>query len=173
MLKDNFVELSHADQAWHFRYMHKALELAQRALAAGEVPVGALVVQDNRIIGRGFNQSICRADPTAHAEIIALRQAAKKIGNYRLTSAIVYCTLEPCAMCAGALVQARVQLLVYGARDPKAGAVESQLNLLAAPFLNHRLIIISGFMEQESSLLLKNFWQAPPKLRPRSTPQTR
>jgi tRNA(adenine34) deaminase len=119
-----------------------------------------VVVLEDQIIGRGRNQSIRLSDPTAHAEIVALRQAARKVGNYRLTSAIVYCTLEPCAMCAGALVQARVRLLVYGARDPKAGAVESQLGLLAAPFLNHRLSIVSGVMEQESGLLLKSFFKA-------------
>jgi tRNA(adenine34) deaminase len=144
----------------HLAYMSKAMDQARRALVADEIPVGAVVVLEDQIIGRGRNQSIGLSDPTAHAEIVALRQAARKVGNYRLTSAIVYCTLEPCAMCAGALVQARVRLLVYGARDPKAGAVESQLRLLAAPFLNHRLSIVSGVMEQESGLLLKSFFKA-------------
>jgi tRNA(adenine34) deaminase len=144
----------------HLAYMGKAMDQARRALVADEIPVGAVVVLEDEIIGRGRNQSIGLSDPTAHAEIVALRQAARKVGNYRLTSAIVYCTLEPCAMCAGALVQARVRLLVYGARDPKAGAVESQLRLLAAPFLNHRLSIVSGVMAQESGLLLKNFFKA-------------
>jgi tRNA(adenine34) deaminase len=144
----------------HLAYMSKAMDQARRALVADEIPVGAVVVLEDEIIGRGRNQSIGLSDPTAHAEIVALRQAARKVGNYRLTSAIVYCTLEPCAMCAGALVQARVRLLVYGAKDPKAGAVESQLRLLAAPFLNHRLSIVSGVMEQESGLLLKSFFKA-------------
>jgi len=144
----------------HLAYMSKAMDQARRALVADEIPVGAVVVLEDEIIGRGRNQSIGLSDPTAHAEIVALRQAARKVGNYRLTSAIVYCTLEPCAMCAGALVQARVRLLVYGARDPKAGAVESQLRLLAAPFLNYRLSIVSGVMEQESGLLLKSFFKA-------------
>ena len=144
----------------HLAYMSKAMDQARRALVADEIPVGAVVVLEDEIIGRGRNQSIDLTDPTAHAEIVALRQAARKVGNYRLTSAIVYCTLEPCAMCAGALVQARVRLLVYGAKDPKAGAVESQLRLLAAPFLNHRLSIVSGVMEQESGLLLKSFFKA-------------
>jgi tRNA(adenine34) deaminase len=144
----------------HLAYMSKAMDQARRALVADEIPVGAVVVLEDQIIGRGRNQSIRLSDPTAHAEIVALRQAARKVGNYRLTSAIVYCTLEPCAMCAGALVQARVRLLVYGARDPKAGAVESQLRLLAAPFLNYRLSIVSGVMEQESGLLLKSFFKA-------------
>ena len=126
-----------AEEERHLAYMRKAMAQARRALAADEVPAGALVVMEDRIIGRGCNQSICRSDPTAHAEMLALRQAARTVGNYRLTSATVYCTLEPCAMCAGALVQARVRLLVYGAKDPKAGAVHSQLNLLAAQFHNH------------------------------------
>jgi tRNA(adenine34) deaminase len=143
----------------HFVHMRKAMDQARRALAAGEVPVGAVVVLEDKIVGRGFNRSIGRSDPTAHAEIVALRQAARKIGNYRLTSATVYCTLEPCSMCAGALVQARVRLLVYGARDPKAGAVESQLKVLESSFLNHRVSILSGVMEQESSQLLKNFFK--------------
>jgi tRNA(adenine34) deaminase len=144
----------------HLAYMRKAMALARRALAADEVPVGALVVLEDRIIGRGCNQSICRSDPTAHAEMLALRRAARKVGNYRLTSATVYCTLEPCAMCAGALVQARVRLLVYGARDPKAGAVHSQLNLLGAQFHNHRVSILSGVMEAESGQLLQDFFWA-------------
>ena len=144
----------------HLVHMRKAMAQARRALAADEVPVGAVVVLEDLIIGRGINQSIRRTDPTAHAEIMALRQAARKVGNYRLTSATVYCTLEPCAMCAGALVQARIRLLVYAARDPKAGAVDSRLRLLAAPYLNHEVSVVSGVMEQESSLLLKNFFKA-------------
>jgi tRNA(adenine34) deaminase len=148
----------------HLTYMRSAMAQARRAFAADEVPVGAVVVLDHQIIGRGYNRSIQRSDPTAHAEVVALRQAARKVGNYRLTSATVYCTLEPCAMCVGALVQARVRLLVYGARDPKAGAVESQLKLLASSFLNHRVSVISGVMEQESSLLLKYFFKARRKL---------
>lgn len=143
----------------HLTYMRKAMAQARCALASDEVPVGALVVLENRIIGRGCNQSIRRSDPTAHAEILALRQAARRVGNYRLTSATVYCTLEPCAMCAGALVQARVRSLVYAARDPKAGAVDSQLNLLVSQCFNHRVSVLSGVMEAESSLLLKDFFR--------------
>jgi len=143
----------------HITYMRKAMSQARSGLAANEVPVGALVVLEDRIVGKGYNQSIRRCDPTAHAEIVALRQAAKKVGSYRLTSATVYCTLEPCSMCAGALVQARIRLLVYGAKDPKAGAVDSQLNLLAAQFHNHRISVLSGVLEKESSLLLKDFFR--------------
>ncbi len=144
----------------HDRHMREAMSLAKRALAANEVPIGALVVLGNQVVGRGYNQTVRRSDPTAHAEVLALRQAARKVGNYRLTSATVYCTLEPCAMCAGALIHARVELLVYGARDPKAGAVDSYLNLLATSFLNHRISVVSGILEEEASQLLKEFFQA-------------
>jgi tRNA(adenine34) deaminase len=140
-------------------YMREAMALARHALSGNEVPVGALVVLDNQVIGRGYNQTVSRSDPTAHAEILALRQAARRVGNYRLTSATVYCTLEPCAMCAGALIQARVQLLVYGARDPKAGAVDSHLSLLSTAFLNHRINVLSGVLEEESCQLLKDFFR--------------
>jgi tRNA(adenine34) deaminase len=138
--------------------MRAALALAQRAFSADEVPVGAVVVLQNKIIGRGYNRSIAQSDPTAHAEILALRQAAQRVGNYRLTLATLYCTLEPCAMCAGALVLARIKLLVYGARDSKAGAIDSHLNFLAASFLNHRVEVISGVLGEESSELLKKFF---------------
>jgi len=144
---------------YHLPYMRSAIALAQRAFSANEVPVGAVVVLANKIIGRGYNRSMSQSDPTAHAEILALRQAAKRVGNYRLTLATLYCTLEPCAMCAGALVLARIKLLVYGARDTKAGAIDSHLNLLAASFLNHRVEVISGVLEEESSALLKEFFR--------------
>ncbi len=140
--------------------MRSALGLARRAYFADEVPIGAVVVIDGKIVGRGYNQSIRKADPTAHAEILAMRQAAHRIGNYRLTSATLYCTLEPCVMCAGALVWARVQRLVYGARDRKAGALDSHLNLAQAHFLNHHFEVISGFMQKESAELLKRFFDA-------------
>ena len=140
--------------------MRSALGLARRAYFADEVPIGAVVVVDGEIVGRGHNQSLRKADPTAHAEILALRQAARRIGNYRLTSATVYCTLEPCVMCAGALVWARVQRLVYGARDAKTGALDSHLNLSQADFLNHHFEVISGVMQKESAELLKRFFDA-------------
>jgi tRNA(adenine34) deaminase len=143
----------------HLPHMRSALTLAHRALSLEEVPVGAVVVLAGKIVGKGYNQSICKSDPTAHAEILALRQAAKTVGNYRLTSATLYCTLEPCAMCAGALLLARVKLLVYGAMDIKAGAVHSHFNLLQTNFLNHRVEVIPGVMADESAELLKEFFR--------------
>jgi len=139
--------------------MRKALKLAERAYARDEVPVGALVVLGGKVIGRGFNRSISKNDPTAHAEILALRQAARRVGNYRLTGATLYCTLEPCAMCASALIWARVKLLIYGAADPKAGAVHSQLQLLQEKIWNHRIEVIPGILEEPSSSLLKTFFK--------------
>jgi tRNA(adenine34) deaminase len=143
---------------FHLFCMRSALAQARQALAVDEVPVGAVVALEGKIIGRGHNRSLRQSDPTAHAEILALRHAAKKVGNYRLTSATLYCTLEPCAMCAGALGIARIGLLVYGAKDSKAGVVDSHLNLLRAGFVNHRVEVISGILEKESSELLKEFF---------------
>jgi len=143
----------------HLKYMKTALALARRAFEREEVPVGAIVVWHDRVIGRGWNQTISRTDPCAHAEIVALRQAARRLGNYRLTSATLYCTLEPCAMCAAALVHGRLQTLVYGARDPKAGAVDSHLNLLGAGFLNHRVKVISGVLQEDAGKLLREFFR--------------
>src|SRR5579863_5799251 len=120
-------------------FMQAALALARQAEAAGEVPVGAVLVKDGAIIGSGWNHPIGAHDPTAHAEVAALRAAAQALGNYRLTDTTLYVTLEPCAMCAGALVHARVKRLVYGASDPKAGAAGSVLDIVRAPALNHRL----------------------------------
>ena len=125
-------------------FMAKALALAGRSFDSQEVPVGAIVVVDGKIVGKGFNQTVGKTDPTAHAEILALRQAARRVGNYRLTSATVYCTLEPCVMCAGALIWARISCLVYGARDPKAGAIDSHLGLAQSQFANHGFQVISG-----------------------------
>lgn len=141
-------------------FMAEAVRLARRALAAEEVPVGAVVVVAGKIVGRGFNQTVGKSDPTAHAEIQALRQAARRVGNYRLTSATVYCTLEPCAMCAGALIWARVSRLVYGVRDPKAGAVDSHLGLARTEFLNHRFKVDSAILDDECRALLKAFFRA-------------
>jgi tRNA(adenine34) deaminase len=147
------------DTGIHLPYMRSAFALAQRAFSIEEVPVGAVVVLDGKIVGKGHNQSICKSDPTAHAEILALRQAAKSVDNYRLNWATLYSTLEPCAMCAGALLLARVKLLVYGAKDTKAGAVHSHLNLLQTNFLNHRVEVIPGVMADESAELLKKFFR--------------
>ncbi len=138
--------------------MRAALEEAQRALAAGEVPVGAVVVVDGAIVGRGHNAPVTTADPTAHAEVVALREAAAKVGNYRLPTATLYATVEPCAMCAGAALQARVARLVYGARDPKAGAVESLYRLLDDPRLNHRVAVTGGLLAAECAAVLSEFF---------------
>ena len=140
-------------------FMAKALEQARRALELDEVPIGAVVVIEGKIVGRGFNQSIRQSDPTAHAEILALRQAARRSGNYRLTSATLYCTLEPCSMCAGALIWARLARLVYAAKDPKADAIDSHLRLAQAGFSNHHFQVVSGVMDEEAAVLLRKFFQ--------------
>ena len=140
--------------------MRRALELARHAEDAGEVPVGALVVLNDEVIGEGWNQPIAAHDPTAHAEIVALRAAAARMNNYRLADATLYVTLEPCAMCAGAIVQARVAHVVYGAADPKAGAAGSIFNLLESPALNHRARITGGILGRECGNRLTAFFQA-------------
>jgi tRNA(adenine34) deaminase len=141
------------------RFMQMALALAGRAAERGEVPVGAVVVRDDIVIARGYNQPIRRNDPTAHAEIVALRKAARKLGNYRLTGCDLYVTVEPCAMCLGAALNARIRTLIYGADDPKAGAVRS---LLTFPIdkTNHRVIVRGGVLSAESAALLKAFFRA-------------
>jgi len=140
-------------------FMQRALELAHRAEQDGEVPVGALVVLEGRIIGEGWNHPIGAADPTAHAEIAALRAAATQLGNYRLTGATLYVTLEPCAMCAGAIVLARIARVVFGAGDPLAGAGGTVFDLLRSPRLNHRAEVSCGVLGEECSRLLKGFFQ--------------
>ena len=139
-------------------YMQLALELAQQAALAGEVPVGAIVVKDNVIIGRGANAPIGKHDPTAHAEIAAMRDAAQYLGNYRLVGCAIYVTLEPCAMCAGAIQHARLARLVYGASDPKTGACGSVVNLMAEPKLNHHTEITGGVMAAECGAELSAFF---------------
>lgn len=143
------------DAAW----MRRALELARRAAQEGEVPVGAVLVRDGQVIGEGWNRPITSNDPTAHAEIIALRAAAQQIGNYRLVDTTLYVTLEPCLMCAGAIVHARVGRLVFGAWDPKTGAVASVFNILDSAYLNHRVAWSGGLLAEECGLLLKEFFQ--------------
>jgi tRNA(adenine34) deaminase len=140
-------------------FMRAALAEAGKAAARGEVPVGAVVVRQGRIVARGANRPIASSDPTAHAEIVALRKAAKKSGNYRLPDCELYVTVEPCAMCLGAIVQARVRRVVYGARDPKAGAVSSTMRF---PFgrLNHRPEVLGGILAGESGELLRDFFRA-------------
>lgn len=139
--------------------MREALEEARRGLAAGEVPVGAVVVLDGAVAGRAHNAPVALVDPTAHAEVLALREAGRKTGNYRLTGATVYATVEPCAMCCGALLHGRVARLVYGARDPKAGAVESLYRLLDDPRLNHRVAAEGGVLAGECAALLREFFE--------------
>jgi tRNA(adenine34) deaminase len=138
--------------------MHNAMQLAQRALQCNEVPVGAVVVSNGEIIGCGFNSPISKSDPTAHAEICALRDATKKIGNYRLNNCTLYVTLEPCLMCAGAIMHARIARLVYGALDPKAGACCSVLDLFRESRLNHHTQVEGGVLAAECSALLKRFF---------------
>lgn len=142
------------------RFMLVALEEARLAAAAGEVPVGAVVVLGGRILARGHNTPIGLSDPTAHAEVLALRSAAARIGNYRLPGAALYVTVEPCAMCAGAVLNARVSRLIYGAPDPKAGAVASRLRLLEVPGLPHRVAVTAGLRGEECGALLRDFFQA-------------
>jgi tRNA(adenine34) deaminase len=140
--------------------MTLALGEARKALAAGEVPVGAIVVVDGEVIGAGFNQPISSHDPTAHAEIVALRAAATRGGNYRLTNSTLYVTVEPCLMCVGAMVHARVGLVVYGAAEPKAGAIVSMTSAHELAGLNHRLQVAGGVLEEECRAVLQGFFRA-------------
>ena len=139
-------------------FMQAALELAREGAAAGEVPVGAIVVQNGAIIGRGYNQPISRSDPTAHAEIVAMRDAAARIGNYRLPGCEIFVTLEPCAMCAGAIIHARLARLVFGAADPKTGACGSVINLFAEERLNHHTLVEGGIQAEDAAALLQHFF---------------
>lgn len=143
------------DELW----MEEALRAAQRALEAGEVPVGAVVVCEGRILGRGWNRNIGDCDPTAHAEIVALREAAAAVGNHRLAGCDLFVTIEPCPMCAGALVHARIKCLVYGANDPKAGAVQSVMQLLNHPQLNHQVEVRGGVLAGRCAELLQTFFK--------------
>lgn len=140
-------------------FMQAALSEAKRALAAGEVPVGAVVVLEGVVVGAGYNQPIGASDPTAHAEIVALRAAARAVGNYRLTGATLYVTVEPCMMCVGAMVHARVGAVVYGATEPKAGALVSAQRAHEAPGLNHRLAVRGGVCEEECRAIMQAFFR--------------
>ena len=135
------------------------MRAAQRGLESGEVPVGAVVVCEGKIVGRGWNRNLSDSDPTAHAEIVALREAGKAIGNHRLGACVLFATIEPCAMCAGAMVHARVQRLVYGADDPKAGAVRSVMQVLNHPQLNHRMEVRGGLLASRCAELLQSFFR--------------
>ena len=141
-------------------FMQEALAEARVAAAAGEVPVGAVLVYDGRIIARTGNRTIRDCDPTAHAEIVVLREAARILGNYRLTGTTLYVTVEPCSMCAGAIIQARINRLVYGCDDPKGGAIRSCFEVLSNPTLNHQVEITSGVLADECAGLLQSFFAA-------------
>jgi tRNA(adenine34) deaminase len=148
--------LTSNDELW----MEEALRSAQRALEAGEVPVGAVVVCGERIVGRGWNRNLTDSDPTAHAEIMALREAGATLGNHRLAGCDLFATIEPCPMCAGALVHARIRRLVYGADDPKAGAVRSVMQVLNHPQLNHKVEVRGGVLAGRSAELLQTFFKS-------------
>ena len=152
---ESSAALAANDELW----MEEALRCAQRALEIGEVPVGAVVVCDGRVVGRGWNQNIADSDPTAHAEIMALREAGASLGNHRLGDCDLFATIEPCAMCAGALVHARLRRLVYGADDPKAGAVRSTMQVLSHPGLNHKVAIRGGVLAGRCAEILQEFFR--------------
>ena len=143
----------------HEKWMRRALDLAREAEASGDVPVGCVVVVNGEVIGQGRNSPIALLDPTAHAEMLALRQSALAVGNYRLENATLYCTLEPCVMCAGAIVSARVGTLVFAARDLRFGGVRSKFEIADSPLLNHRVDVIEGVLGAESTALLKRFFE--------------
>ena len=143
----------------HDEYMRAALEEARRGLAAGEVPIGAVAVIGGEIVARAFNQPIGAVDPTAHAEVLVLREAAQHVGNYRLTGATIYVTVEPCLMCVGALIHARVGQVVYGATEPKAGAIVSIIRAHETPGLNHRFAVTGGVLETECRELIQQFFR--------------
>jgi tRNA(adenine34) deaminase len=151
---DNHSTLT-SDEFW----MEEALRAAQRALDAGEVPVGAVVIHAGKIVGRGWNRNLTDVDPTAHAEILALREAGARVGNHRLGDCELFATIEPCAMCAGAMVHARLKRLVYGADDPKAGAVHSVLQVLNHPQLNHQMEVSRGVLAPRCADLLQSFFR--------------
>jgi len=144
------------DELW----MEEALRCAQRALEVGEVPVGAVVVCEGSIVGRGWNRNIVDSDPTAHAEIVALREAGKAVGNHRLGECELFVTIEPCTMCSGAMVHARIKRLIYGADDPKAGAVRSVMQVLNHPQLNHRIEVRGGVLAGRSAEMLQTFFRS-------------
>lgn len=150
---------AHTDMSSYARFMHRALELAQRAEQVGEVPVGAVVVLEGRIVGEGWNQVISLADPSAHAEVMALRAAARELKNYRLPGCELFVTIEPCTMCFGALIHSRINKVIYGAREPRAGMLDSNSQLSAASFFNHSLQWQGGILEHECSQLISEFFR--------------
>lgn len=153
-------EVSAEARAVHERWMREAIRAAREVEAAGEVPVGTCIVVDEEVLAVAGNRTRMDCDPTGHAEVVALREAARKYGNHRLPNAVVYSTIEPCAMCAGALIQARVPLLVYGAADEKAGAVDSHFHICDSDHLNHRVEVIRGVLEAECRALMQEFFRS-------------
>ena len=141
------------------KWMRHALRLAGRAGAEGEVPVGAVLIKDGEVVGEGWNRPIAAHDPSAHAELLSLRAAAAAVGNYRLLDTILYVTLEPCVMCAGAIIHARVARVVYGASDPKTGAAGGAVDIFAAPFVNHRVAVEGGILAEECGRMLTEFFK--------------
>lgn len=147
------------EQPEHEFWMRQALALAGQAEKLGEIPVGALVVRDGQLIGTGFNRPIASHDPTAHAEIVAMRDAAERLQNYRLPDSVLYVTIEPCTMCVGAMLHARVDTLVFGATEPRAGAVVSQLELAEQGFFNHRIKVVAGVLDEECGAMMQEFFR--------------
>ncbi|WP_027364345.1 tRNA adenosine(34) deaminase TadA [Desulfotruncus alcoholivorax] len=143
----------------HTGYMREAIAEAEKAYAIGEVPIGAVVVLNDQIIGRGHNLRETLKDSTAHAEIVAMREAAQRIGDWRLDGSTVYCTVEPCPMCAGAMIQFRVKTLIYGTQDLKAGAVDSIMDVLREPRFNHQVAVVSGILEEECRKIIQRFFR--------------
>ena len=141
------------------KWMHYALSLAKKAESINEVPVGAVLVKGETVVGEGWNQTITQSDPTAHAEVVAIRQAAQSVKNYRLPGSVLYVTLEPCAMCVGAMIHARIERLVFAAREPKSGAIVSGFTLLDEQVFNHKMDVIEGVLAQDASDLLTNFFR--------------
>lgn len=158
-MTNSFSESDEAGRSADERWMAEALRLAREAAARGEVPVGAVVVLGGEAVGEGANQPIAASDPTAHAEIVALRAAAERVENYRLEGAVLYCTLEPCVMCAGALVHARVARVVFGARDLRFGGVRSKFRVADSEILNHRVVVTEGVLGAECAELLREFFE--------------
>jgi len=154
-MSDLHLPTEKSDELW----MEEALRSAQRALEIGEVPVGAVLVHGGRVVGRGWNRNLADRDPTAHAEVVALREAGQNLGNHRLGECDLFATIEPCAMCAGALIHARIRRLVYGADDPKAGAVHSALSVINHPGLNHRMEVRGGVLAGRSAEMLQEFFR--------------
>lgn len=147
------------DRSQDLHFMRQALQLARQGAELGEVPVGAVLVRDNEVLGTGFNQPISLHDPSAHAEMLAIRQASASLGNYRLPGCTLYVTLEPCSMCAGLLVHARIERLVYAASEPRSGAIRSRTRLLDNGWLNHRVMVEGGLLAEESAAMLQEFFQ--------------